>query len=458
MSFSKDFIWGAATAAYQIEGAYDVDGKTDSIWDTFSKKEGVIFEGHTGFTACDHYHRYKEDVQLMKQAGIKHYRFSISWPRILPNGTGEVNKKGIAFYDNLINELIGAGIEPWITMFHWDYPEVLYQKGGWLNDDSSAWFEHYAKILVDHFSDRVTHWFIINEPQCFASGHVKNWEHAPSVNFSVEQQMIMVRNILLAYGKSSLAIKKFAKKAPKIGFASTANPAYPETNSKEDIEATRIFTYETKTPWQPLFNTSLWCDPIFFGKYPKELLDDMGYTPLIKDGDMEIIHQAPDFYGVNYYHSPKVRMGKNGKPELCEKPIGWAHTAMNWPYTPEAIYWMAKFHYERYQKPIIVSENGLASVDWICADGKVHDGARVDYIGTHIRGLKEAAKDGIPIAGYFYWSLMDNFEWAFGYSQRFGIIHVDYQTQKRTLKDSAFFYKKVIETNGEIVDKPELWF
>ncbi|MGL4987551.1 MAG: GH1 family beta-glucosidase [Treponemataceae bacterium] len=458
MSFSKNFMWGAATAAYQIEGSYNADGKSDSIWDTFSKKDGAIFEGHTGFTSCDHYHRYKEDVALMKQIGITHYRFSFNWTRILPQGTGVINKKGIEFYNNLIDELIAAGIEPCATIFHWDYPEILYQKGGWLNDDSSDWFNEFSKILVDHFSDRVTKWFILNEPQCFASGHANNWEHAPSTNLSDEQQMILVRNILLAYGKASMTIRKYAKKSPLVGFAPTSSSCVPATDSKDDIEAARILMYEHKVPAnEKLFTSSLWSDPIFFGKYPKEIFEGTNCKPLIKDGDMDIIHQVPDFCAFNHYFANTVRMGKNG-PQVCKKPIGYAHTDMGWEYKPETLYWATKFHYERYQKPIIITENGLASIDWICADGKVHDAPRIDCIGTHLQALQKAANEGIPIAGYFYWSLMDNFEWAWGYSKRFGIIHVDYETQKRTLKDSALFYKKMIESQGSLIETPEKWF
>lgn len=458
MSFSKDFVWGAATASYQIEGAAFEDGRKASIWDTFSHKKGAVYSAHTGDIACDHYHRIEEDVQLMKQIGIRHYRFSVSWTRILPDGTGKVNEKGIAFYNKLINTLLAHNIEPWLTIFHWDYPESLYKKGGWLNSDSSIWFEEYTRVLVEHFSDRVSHWLILNEPQCFGSAHVNNWEHAPSLNFSKDQQMVLVHNILLSYGRAAKLIRKTAQLKPLIGFAPTSSSAIPASHKPEDIEAARIATYDYASPESRLFNAALWSDPIFFGTYPEKIMKCLNLTPVIQPGDMEIIHEKPDFYAVNHYNSPCVKMGVNGLPEEVPHIPGKAKTMIDWAVDPESIYWMGKFHFERYNVPILITENGLAGMDWLCADGHVHDTMRIDYTGTHLVQLQRLNDSGIPVMGYFHWSLMDNFEWAQGYRYRFGLIYVDYQTQKRTLKDSAFFYKKVIESNGSLLAHPEQWF
>lgn len=451
MSFPRDFVWGAATAAYQIEGAAFEDGKGLSVWDTCCKKEGFVKDGDSGNIACDHYHRYKEDVQLMKEMGLKAYRLSISWPRVLPEGIGKVNEKGLEFYDKLVDELLSNGITPYITLFHWDYPHELYKKGGWLNPDSSDWFAEYTKVVIERLSDRVTHWITENEPQCYINlGHHRGI-HAPGLKLDMSEVLLAAHNSLLAHGKAVEVIRKYAKKPCEIGYAPVGSVSFPETNSLKDIEAAKSAMFNIKEP--NLWNNSWWMDPIFLGRYPEEGLKVFEpWMPKIKAGDMKIIGQPIDFLGVNIYHGQKVRMGENGTVEAVRKDIGYNQTAIKWPVTPEALYWGPKFFYERYGKPIIITENGLSNTDWVSLDGKVHDPQRIDFLHRYIREYKRAAEDLVAVKGYFCWSLMDNFEWAEGYNERFGLIHVDYTTQKRTLKDSAYWYKKVIESNGESID------
>jgi beta-glucosidase len=450
MSFSKEFIWGAATAAYQIEGAALEDGKGLSVWDMCCKRPGFVKDGDTGNVACDHYHRYKEDIQLMKELGLKAYRLSISWPRVLPNGTGKVNEKGLAFYDNLIDELLKNGITPYVTLFHWDYPYELYKKGGWLNADSSDWFGEYTKVIMNKLSDRVKYWITENEPQCYINLGHSNGIHAPGLKLDFPDVLLAAHNSLLAHGKSVQAIRAFSKQPCEIGYAPVGGVCIPNTNSPEDIEAARRSMFELSQP--NIWTNSWWMDPVFLGKYPESGLKVFEkYLPDINENDMKTIHQPIDFFGVNIYQGTRIAMGKDGKPETVTKSVGYEQTAMKWPVTPEALYWGPRFFYERYGKPIVITENGLSNTDWVALDGKVHDPQRIDFLHRYIREFKRAAKDGIDAKGYFAWSLMDNFEWGEGYNERFGLIHVDYATQKRTIKDSGYWYKSVIESNGDIL-------
>jgi beta-glucosidase len=448
MSFSKNFKWGVATAAYQIEGAPYIVGGGKSVWDMLCSRPGAIFEGNTGNVACDHYNRYKEDVALMKDLGIKNYRLSISWPRVLPNGTGKISAEGIAFYDNLIDSLLEAGIDPYVTLFHWDYPYELYCKGGWLNRDSADWFEEYVKLIVDRLSDRVTKWMTLNEPQCFINLGHENGVHAPGDKLGKAEVLRAAHNALRAHGRAVKVIRANAKKAPLVSWAPCGVASIPATNSPEDIEAARIATFdETSTN---LWGNIWWMDPVYKGRYPEAAYNAFGKAaPEIRDGDMEEIFQPMDFFGVNIYHGSHVKAGADGKPEQLPLYEGFPRTAIQWPVTPECLYWAPKFYYERYGKPIYITENGLANTDWIAIDGSVKDPQRIDYLDRHLSQLKKAAEDGIEIGGYFQWSLMDNFEWAEGYKMRFGLVYVDYPTQRRIPKSSAYWYKNVIETNGE---------
>lgn len=449
MSFREDFVWGAATSAYQIEGAVKEDGKGEHIWDVYTKEPGKIFEGHTGEIACDHYHRYKEDVQIMKEIGLKGYRFSIDWSRVMPEGKGRVNEAGIAFYNDLIDELLKNDIEPYITMYHWELPYELYKRGGWMNPQIVEWFGEYAKLLAERFSDRVTHFFTLNEPQCFVGLGFVNGEHAPGVKAPVRDTFEMAHNVLKAHGRAVQMLRAHAKQPLTIGYAPTASMRYPATEKTEDIEAARqnLFALpDNLSNWH--WNVSWWSDPVLLGKYPEEgLIKYEPYLPKITEEDMRLIAQPIDVYGQNIYNGQCVRMGADGRPETVSRYEGFPKTAIDWPVTPECLYWGPKFLYERYQKPIYITENGLSCHDVISLDGKVHDPNRIDFLARYLHELKMAAGE-IDLRGYFQWSLMDNFEWAKGYSERFGLVYVDYPTQKRILKDSAYWYQEIIKENG----------
>jgi beta-glucosidase len=453
MAFPKDFTWGAAAASYQIEGAADEDGKGPSVWDMFCKKRGAVFQGHTGDIACDHYHRYREDVGLMQQIGLQAYRLSISWPRVLPSGVGAKNEAGLAFYDRLIDALLEAGIEPYVTLFHWDYPLALYHRGGWLNRDSADWFVDYAAVIVDRLSDRVTNWMTFNEPGEFiGTGHQGGY-HAPGDKLRFAEVALAAHHVLISHGKAVQTIRARTKQPCRIGYAPNAAVRIPHTDSPADIAAAKHAMFGSFD--RSIKQNGVWIDPVFLGKYPAGLLDAFGdEAPEIRGGDLETICQPLDFFGTNIYACDRVKgNGKQGS-EVVPYPPGYPITGINWPVTPDALYWGARFFYERYQKPIYITENGLSMRDWVAVDGKVHDPQRVDFLTRYLSSLRRASEHGAQIAGYFQWSIMDNFEWAEGYRERFGLIHVDYQTQKRTLKDSAHFYSEVIRSNGANI--PEL--
>lgn len=450
MGFPKNFAWGTATAAYQIEGAATRDGKSPSVWDMMCKKQGAIWQGQTGDTACDHYRLYQDDVKLMNQLGHRCYRFSTSWPRIIPDGMGAVNGKGLDFYDRLVDELVKNNIEPYITFFHWDYPYALYRRGGWLNPDSPNWFVEYVNAVLEKLSDRVTNWITLNEPQCFLGyGHFEGI-HAPGDKLGLAQLLQIGHNALLAHGKATQSIRAKAKTKPRIGYAPVGVVKIPATNTRDDIDAARsaMFSIQEKGYW----NNTWWMDPVLLGRYPEDGLKLFeSFLPEIKSEDLAVISENVDFLGLNIYNGRETQMGPDGKPREAKRETGYPRTAFDWPITPSCLYWGPKFMYERYKKPIFITENGISNIDWIMSDGNVHDPQRIDYIKRHLLQLHNAIKEGVDIQGYFLWSLMDNFEWAEGVRQRFGIIYTDYTTQKRIPKDSAYWYKSVIESNGETI-------
>lgn len=454
MGFKKDFMWGVASASYQVEGAYNEDGKGLNVWDYYSQDNPAIAHFENGNVACDHYHRFKEDVANIKKIGAKYYRFSISWARILPNGIGEVNQKGIEFYNNLIDELIANDIEPLVTIFHWDYPIELYKMGGWLNPKSSDWFAEYTKVLADNFSDRVKYWITLNEPQVFIGLGYGTGIFAPFQKCNTKDLCTMSHNVLLSHGKAVKVLREHAKQDVKIGFAPTGPVHNPRGNSEKSIEIARELSFDV-TEERFMFSNSWWADPIFLGKYPDKAYERFGYAmPNIKDGDMELISQPLDFYGVNIYQADAI-VNEDGSIEDYRDPnnrnyiVGQPLTQVGWPINDDCLYWSCKFLYERYHKPILITENGTACNDRVFLDGKVHDPNRIDFLTRYLRGVKKAIDDGIDVMGYMYWSVMDNFEWATGYDARFGLIYVDYQTQERIIKDSGYWYKEVIESNGE---------
>lgn len=460
MNFGKNFVWGAAAAAYQIEGAAREDGKGPSVWDMMCQKPGAIWQEHTGDIACDHYHRYKEDVTLMKEIGLKAYRLSLSWPRILPTGSGKINKTGLAFYDRLIDELLAAGIAPWITLFHWDFPYELYCKGGWLNRESVEWFTDYTSLVVDSFSDRVSDWMTLNEPQCFIGLGMEFGIHAPGDRLGRKEVLRAGHHVLLSHGRAVQVIRSTAKLKPTIGWAPVGVTAYPSSDQKEDIEAARKAMFDHDTTFAlnngrkiSVWSNTWWGDPVIFGKYPEDAWKAFGDdVPEIATGDMEIISQPIDFYGANIYSGLEVYADKEGKPTAVTPKIGEPMTAFRWPVTPECLGWGIKLLHERYQHPMVVTENGLSCNDWPSLDGEVHDPQRIDFLHRYLLSLEKCVQEGIDVRGYFQWSIMDNFEWAEGYKERFGLIYVDYPTQKRILKDSAKWYQSLIKSHGEALE------
>ena len=450
MAFAKNFMWGAATSAYQIEGAWNEDGRGPSIWDVCCHEGGHVYENHTGDVACDHYHRFREDVALMKEIGLKAYRLSISWPRLLPGGIGAVNEAGVRFYNDLIDTLLENGIEPYITLYHWDLPYALYQRGGWMNPDIVEWFGEYAKLVAERFSDRVTHFFTLNEPQCFIGLGFVDGTHAPWLQSPLRDTFTMAHNALKAHGQAVRMLRQYGKQSLEIGYAPTCSMTCPERETPEDIEAARQMMFALPMNlrnWS--WNISWWSDPVLLGHYPEEGMEQFApYLPKITDEDMKLIAEPIDVYAQNIYNGKCVRMGQEGKPELVRRHEGFPRTANGWPITPEALYWGPKFLYERYKKPFYITENGLSCHDVVSLDSKVHDPNRIDFLARYLGQLKRAAGE-IDLRGYFQWSLMDNFEWEKGYSERFGLVFVDYQTQERIMKDSAYWYHRVIQSNGE---------
>ena len=451
MPFPSNFTWGAAAAAYQIEGAVAEDGRTPSIWDIHTRQPGKIFEGHTGDVACDHYHRWPEDVALMRNLGIKAYRMSISWSRVIPQGTGKPNPKGLAFYDKLFDALLEAGITPWVTLFHWDLPNVLQRRGGFQNRDMVEWFGDYAALIAARYGDRVKHYMTINEPPCIIGLGLQEGKYAPGYTLPYAECLQAAHHLLLAHGRAVQALRAGCDGKIKVSIAHTAQVRIPATESKRDIEAARrdYFSSTTRDMW----NLSWWADPIAFGRYPADgLKAHAADLPEIKAGDMKLISQKIDYLAYNCYAGWRVRADEKGKPQRM-KHDGWGignpRGTLPWlQVAPAALYWSTRFQTERYQLPMVFAENGFCNTDFVHLDGKVHDPQRIDYLSRYLGGLKRAADEGLPLAGYFYWSILDNFEWCEGYKDRFGLIHVDYQTQKRTPKDSYHWYREVIRRHG----------
>ena len=450
MEFPKNFLWGTAASAYQIEGRDTNDGKGDHIWNIYEREPGHIYENQTGDIACDHIHRFKEDVAIMKKMGLKAYRFSMDWSRLLPEGTGRVNETGVKFYSDLIDELLANGVEPFITMYHWELPYELYKKGGWLNRDIAEWFGEYAKLIAERFSDRVKYFFTLNEPQCFVGLGYLRGEHAPGVKAPLRDTFEMAHNALHAHGRAVQMLRAYAKQPIEVGFAPTCGMCYPETEKPEDIEAARqmMFSMSLQPSDNWTWNVAWWSDPVLLGHYPEEGLRLYEpYLPKIIDADMKLISEPLDIYGQNIYNGRCFRMGPDGKPQEVTRPLGAPKTAVGWPVTPECIYWGLKYLDERYHMPMYLTENGMACHDCISLDGKVHDPNRIDFLARYLKQVKRAASE-IDLRGYFEWTLLDNFEWNKGYAERFGLVYVDFETQKRIWKDSAYWYADVVKENG----------
>lgn len=438
MSFRKDFMWGAATASFQIEGAWNEDGKSPSIWDEFCHRGGKIEDNSTGDIACDHYHRYKEDVKLMAELGLKAYRFSIAWTRILPDGTGKINEKGLEFYSNLVDELLKYNITPYVTLYHWDLPYCLQLKGGWTNPESPLWFEDYTKVIVKCFGERVKNYITFNEPSVFMGCGCSQGAHAPGYQLSTRDLLHMGHNIHLAHGRAVKVIRELTPFA-EVGITLASLPAIPVTEKDADAAYESHFSITREFFF---WSDAYWADPIVLGHYPEKLLQETkDIFPSFTDEDMKLISQKIDFIGINIYQGHYTG-------DYTRKP-GTPHTEIGWDTFDSALEWGVKHFTKRYQIPIYITENGLSCHDWESLDGKVHDPNRIDFLHRYLRGLKTAAESGCDVRGYFQWSFMDNFEWAKGYNPRFGMVFCDYATQKRIPKDSAYWYKEVIEANGE---------
>lgn len=454
--FPEGFFWGTATSAYQIEGAWKEDGKGLSIWDTFAHTPGIMRNNDTGDVANDHYHRYKEDVQLMKSIGQNAYRFSISWPRIFPNGTGQPNEKGLDFYNRLVDELVAAGIAPFPTLYHWDLPQALQDKGGWQNRDTSKAFADYAGYVAEKLSDRVHHFFTINEFRSFTEAGYRGFEvpapgtptgfrvvHlAPGLRLPLADVYQVRHHAVLAHGLAVQAIRAKGKQGTKVGPAENIETAVPLIETPENIKAAQTATREMNAPFLTV---------MLEGKYTDSYLKEAGKdAPKFTDEDLKIIGSPLDFVGINVY-VPYYVVASVDAPGWSKVPFakGHAKTAIaNFPISPEVLYW-APHHVQSLwnAKEIFITENGCASEDVIAEDGKVYDTDRVMFMRAFLTQLQRATSEDVPVKGYFYWSAMDNLEWTAGFGNRYGIVYVDFKTQKRTPKISAEFFRDTAINN-----------
>ncbi|MDR0958759.1 MAG: beta-glucosidase [Propionibacteriaceae bacterium] len=453
-TFPKDFLWGSATASYQIEGAVDEDGRGPSIWDVFSHTPGKVARGETGDVACDHYHRWREDVALLADLGVGAYRLSIAWPRVQPTGAGAFNQAGLDFYDHLVDALLAAGIAPVVTLYHWDLPQALQEKGGWVERDTAHRFAAYAERMATTLGDRVRLWTTFNEPWCVAYlGHASG-EHAPGAH-NPAAALTSVHHLNLAHGLGVQAIKA-ARSGAQTSIVWNLQALKPATDDAEDLEACAKLSR---------VGNEIFTDPVLGGSYPAALFEDTArFTTwdCIREDDLATIHQPIDAVGINYYTTATVAAAPGVLYDSqTAHPSPWIaddvrfidppgpRTDMGWLIDPSGLTTLLTDFHQRWPGiPLMVTENGAACADTIAADGGVHDPARIDYLDAHIGAVHAAIEDGAPVCGYFAWSLMDNFEWAHGYGKRFGLTYVDYPTQRRIPKDSFAWYQGVIARNG----------
>ncbi|MEZ5822030.1 MAG: GH1 family beta-glucosidase [Bradyrhizobium sp.] len=436
------FTWGVSTSSYQIEGAAKIDGRGDCIWDTFCRQQGRINGGDNGDIACDHYHRYAEDVALMRDLGVDAYRFSLSWPRLLPQGRGAANEAGLAFYDRLIDMLLEAGIEPWICLYHWDLPQALGDLGGWTNRDSAGWFADYAALAARRYGDRVKRFATFNEPNVFTLfGYGFGW-HAPGIEDRTALHKA-IHYVNLSHG-AAVDVLRQAITGVSIGAIHNRQPCYPAGPGREDEAATQIFAEY----WNDAFPL-----PQQFGSYPPGLAEAI--TPFQKPGDMALIARPVDWFGLNHYapHYIKADSSKVIGSSFGAAPPDVPRTAMDWPIVPGAFRDTLIDLHSRFRLPIYVLENGTAAVDKPDSAGQVRDMDRMAYLQAYTSAMQEAIAAGADVRGYFVWSLLDNFEWTAGYSQRFGIVYVDYSTLKRVPKASARWYANLIADARRSRDK-----
>lgn len=444
--FPPGFLWGAATSAYQIEGSPLADGAGPSIWHRFVRTPGRIASEETGDVACDHYNRFRDDVALMRELNLNAYRFSVSWSRILPSGTGAVNEKGLDFYRRLVDALLAAGIQPMATLYHWDLPAALDDRGGWLNPDVSEWFAEYAEVMFRALDDRVPLWATLNEPWVVTDGGYLHGPLAPGHRNLFEAPRA-THNLMLSHARAVQAYRAIGKN--QIGLVVNLEPKYPASDTAEDIAATaRADAYMNRQ----------YLDPVLRGSYPQEVIDGFGEAwPEITSADFDLLAIPFDFLGVNYYTRGITQADDSVMVEKAKrvKNPRAAYTETGWEVFPQGLTDILVWVKERYgAMPIYITENGAAFYDPpIAADGVVEDPLRLAYYRSHIGAVRSAMDQGVDVRGYFAWSLLDNFEWALGYAKRFGIVHVDYETQQRTPKESAKFYRDVIRTRGAALER-----
>ncbi|MEV7059190.1 GH1 family beta-glucosidase [Streptomyces microflavus] len=435
-----DFTWGVATAAYQIEGAVTEDGRSPSIWDTFSHTRGKIDNGDTGDVACDHYHRVPEDIGLIKQVGAEAYRFSLAWPRVVPDGDGPVNKAGLDFYDRLVDGLLEAGVTPFATLYHWDLPQVLQDRGGWTVRETSEHFAAYASQVVERLGDRVKDWATLNEPLCSAwIGHLEG-RMAPGLT-DLTAAVRASYHLHLGHGLAVQAIRAASSDA-RVGIVNNLSPIEPASTSEADLAAARRADGHINR-W--------WLDPVLGRGYPQDMVELYGVELPVQPGDLETIAAPLDWLGLNYYFRQIVTADPSGRaPGFTQVPVAGArHTHMDWEVYADGLEQLLLRLTEEYGvERIYVTENGSAFQDTVAADGSVHDPERVRYLEEHLAACARAVAKGAPLAGYFAWSLLDNFEWAYGYDKRFGLVHVDYATQRRTVKTSGRRYAELVREHA----------
>ena len=436
MSFPRDFLWGAATSAYQIEGATREDGRGLSIWDQFAATPGRTYQGETGENAVDHYHRMEQDVALMADLGLSAYRFSIAWPRIVPDGTGAVNQAGIDFYDRLVDQLLAHNITPVATLYHWDLPIALFEQGGWRNRQTAYAFADYAALVARALGDRVAWWITHNEPWCPAYlGYVEG-VHAPGVKGDMQAAVDVGHHLLLSHGLATQAVRAVTPAETRIGIALNLFPIFAGDARAETLRATER---------AHRFHNRWFLDPIYRGEYTPGLFEDLGANPPpIQDGDLAIISEPTDFLGINYYNRWIVRAGGSGTEYVTDLPDA-TFTQMGWEVYPHGLGLILEDISRTYHpKTLLITENGAAFDDVWNGNGHISDSQRVLYLSEHLRAVGDAIAHGVPVAGYFVWSLFDNYEWAEGYSKRFGLVYVDFATQRRIVKDSGKWYAGVI--------------
>ena len=434
-TFDDNFLWGAATSAAQIEGAWNENGRTPSIWDNPPARK--IKYGENPSVACDHIHRYKEDIALMKELGLKSYRFSVSWSRVMTESNC-VNEKGLQFYSDLVDELKRNGIEPLCTLYHWDMPLWVYKQGGFMSEKTVQYFADYVRTVVEALSDRVRYFMTINEPSVFFSAGYGSGDHAPFEKAFYKAPRLM-KNILLCHAKAVETIRKYAKCEVKVGVALAVTAYIPPKEPPDEIEKARKITFSNGLK---IFDSNIWADLILQGRTDDKMTERLLGNKVLAQGCPKL-----DFVGVNVYRP----LNYTCSAKYRQVPAaGIPRNALGWELCPSTLYWVLRFFSERYNMPIMVTENGVCLHDAQLSDGAVNDGARVAYLQEVLQGVKRAVEEGVPVIGYQYWSLMDNFEWAEGYDPRFGLIYVDFKTQQRTIKASGYYYKKVIATNGEL--------